>query len=148
MSDAAPTPGASTHWRGSAAQWAAFGSPLHPCAEDVGILAEMLASELELFGIGAKKRAWLLGVTPEIATARWLQDIDLLDVERAGAMIDAAWPGDTDIRLAICADWLHAPFVDEGSDLTEPRTGNYELGERCPHVLPGNRQGASRAGAR
>ena len=40
------------------------------------------------------------------------------------------------------------PCADEGFDLAAQRTGNYELSERCPHVLPGNRQGASRAGAR
>ncbi len=35
-----------------------------------------------------------------------------------------------------------------GFDLAATRTGNHELGERCPQVLPGNRQGALRAGAK
>lgn len=81
-------------------------------------MEEMVADQRELFGAGAKKRVWLLGVTPEIATARWLRDIDLLAAERVRVMIDSVWPGDTDSRWAICADWLHAPFPDEDFDLT------------------------------
>lgn len=108
---------ASAFWRTLAAQWPLLGSPVRPCAEDVRIVEEMLATGTELFGTAAHKRAWLLGVTPEIAAARWLQDIDLLALERVGAMIDSVWPGDTDSRRAICADWLHAPFPDESFDL-------------------------------
>lgn len=125
MSEAAPRPDAGTHWRGSAAQWNAFGSPLRPCAEDVRIVAEMLAGEPELFGIGA--RAWLLGVTPEIATAAPLQKMELFAVERVRAMIDFAWPGDTRSRWAICADWLQAPFSDESFDLA--------IGDGCLTVV-------------
>lgn len=77
----------------------------------------MLAAETDLFGGSAKRRVWLLGVTPEIATARRLQDVDLLAVERVRDMIDSAWPGDTDSRHAICADWLRAPFADASFDL-------------------------------
>jgi len=43
-----------------------------------------------------KKRAWLLGVTSKIATARWPQEVELLTVERVQAMIDSVWPGNTD----------------------------------------------------
>lgn len=80
-------------------------------------MEEMLADQRELFGAGAKKRVWLLGVTPELATACWPQGVVLVAVERVRAMIDAVWPGDTDSRWAICADWLHAPFPDEDFDL-------------------------------
>ena len=105
------------HWRAFAAQWALLGPPLRPCAEDVRIIEEMLAAEPEVFGAGAKKRAWLLGITPEIATAPCLQGVDLVAVERVMAMIDAAWPGDSGRRRAICADWAHAPFPDGSFDL-------------------------------
>lgn len=110
-------PDVSAHWRTFAAQWALLGPPLRPCAEDVCIFEEMLAAEPEVFGAAAKKRAWLLGVTPEIATARWSHEVELLAVERVRAMIDSAWPGDTGSRQAICADWAHAPFPDESFDL-------------------------------
>lgn len=117
MTDLVPAADVSTHWRSFAGQWAMLGSPLRPCAEDVRIVEAMLAGETDLFGAAAKKRAWLLGVTPEIATAYWPQDVGLFAVERIRAMIDSVWPGDTDSRHAICADWLRAPFADESFDL-------------------------------
>ena len=105
------------HWRSFAAQYGLLGSPLRPCAEDIRIIEKMLAAEPEVFGAAAKKRVWLLGVTPKIATARWPQDVELLAVERVQAMIDSVWPGDTGSRKAICADWLDAPFPDQSLDL-------------------------------
>lgn len=117
MSAAAPAPDAGAHWRSVAAQFGLIGSPLRPCAEDIRIFDEMLAAEPEVFGAAAKKRAWLLGVTPEIATARWPQEVELVAVERVQAMIDSVWPGDTVSRKAICADWLDVPFPDQSFDL-------------------------------
>jgi SAM-dependent methyltransferase len=110
-------PDAGTHWQTFAAQWALLGPPLRPCAEDVSITQEMLAAEPEVFGAGAKRRAWLLGVTPEIATLNWPQGVELFAVERVQAMIGSVWSGDTDSRHAICADWLRPPFADESFDL-------------------------------
>ena len=112
-----PPPDISQHWRAFAGQWASLGSPVRPCEEDVQIVEEMLATETALLGSPTKKTAWLLGVTPEIATARWLANFDLLAVERVRAMIDSVWPGDADRRRAICADWVYAPFADECFDL-------------------------------
>jgi len=117
MSATVPDPDAATHWRNFAAQWAWLGSPLRPCAEDIHIIEEMLAAEPEVFGAAAKKRAWLLGVTPEIATLRWPHEVELFAVERNQAMIDSTWPGDTGRRRAICADWLNPPFPDLNFDL-------------------------------
>ncbi len=77
----------------------------------------MLAAESEVFGAMAKKRAWLLGITPEIATLRWPQEVELIAVERIREMINSIWPGDTANRRAICADWLDAPFPDLSLDL-------------------------------
>jgi SAM-dependent methyltransferase len=105
------------HWRSFAAQYDLLGSPLRPCAEDIRIIEEMLAAEPEVFGAAAKERVWLLGVTPKIATAHWPQKIKLIAVERVQAMIASVWPGDTDSRQAICADWLDAPFPDQSLDL-------------------------------
>lgn len=56
-------------------------------------------------------------MTPEIATARWLKDFDLVAVDRVQAMIDSVWPGDTANRRAVRADWRHLPFADESLDL-------------------------------
>lgn len=117
MSASAPAPDGTTQWHSFAVQWNLLGTPLRPCVEDIHIIEEMLAAEPEVFGVGAKKRAWLLGVTPEIAKALWPQEVELLAVERVQAMIDGVWPGDTDRRRSICADWLDVPFPYESCDL-------------------------------
>ena len=121
------TADAGTHWRNFAEQFALLGSPLRPCAEDVRIIEEMLAAEPAVFGTTARKRAWLLGVTPEIAMLRWPLEVDLLAVERVRAMIDGIWPGNTDRRRAISADWLEAPFPDQSIDLA--------IGDGCLTVV-------------
>jgi SAM-dependent methyltransferase len=117
MASKKTAPDVGEHWRSFAAHFDLLGSPLRPCDEDVKIIEEMLADEPEVFGATARKRAWLLGVTPEIATLRWPQEVELLAVERVQAMIDSVWPGDTERRRAICADWLDAPFPDQSLDL-------------------------------
>jgi SAM-dependent methyltransferase len=117
MSAPASSPDASAHWRSFAAQYGLLGPPLRPCAEDIRIIEEMLAAEPEVFGAGAKKRVWLLGVTPKIVTVSWPHEVELLAVERVQAMIDSVWPGDTDRRRAICADWLEVPLPDQSFDL-------------------------------
>ena len=90
-------------------------------------MEQMVADQRELFGVGAKKRVWLLGVTPEIATACWPQEVVLVATERVRAMIDSVWPGDTDRRQAICGDWVHAPFPDANFDLV--------IGDGCLTVV-------------
>jgi SAM-dependent methyltransferase len=110
-------PDGGTLWRTLATQWHLLDSPVRPCVEDGYIFEGMLAAETDLFDKSGSKRAWLLGITPEIASARCLQGFDLVAVERVRAMIDHVWPGDTGARKAICADWIHAPFPDESFDL-------------------------------
>ncbi len=117
MSDAGSDQDIEAHWRSFAGQYGLLGSPLCPCEEDIRIIEEMLEAEPEVFGAAAKKRVWLLGVTPKIAAARWPHEIELIAVERVQAMIDSVWPGDTGSRQAICADWLDAPFPDQSVDL-------------------------------
>jgi SAM-dependent methyltransferase len=104
-------------WRGLALQWGLLGSPVRPCVEDVQIIEEILSVETELLDSAGRKRAWLLGITPEIGAARCLQNFDLFAVERVQAMIDHVWPGNSDRRRAVCADWIRAPFPDESFDL-------------------------------
>jgi SAM-dependent methyltransferase len=113
----ASSPDVGAHWRSFAARYGLLGPPLRPCAEDICIIEEMLAAEPEVFGAAAKKRVWLLGVTPKIAATRWPQGVELFAVERVQAMIDSVWPGDTGSRRALCADWLDAPFPDHSLDL-------------------------------
>jgi SAM-dependent methyltransferase len=104
-------------WHAMARQWALLASPVRPCAEDIHLVAEMLGADTDLFAAAAKRRVWLLGVTPEIARADCLQGVELVAVDRVRAMIDSVWPGDNGRRKAVCADWLRAPFADESFDL-------------------------------
>jgi len=127
MASEQTAPDVGEHWRTFAGQWALFSSPARPCAEDVRILEEMIAAGTDLFVTAARKRAWLLGITPEIATTPCLQGVDLVAVERVQAMIDSTWPGDTGSRQAICADWTAAPFPDQSFDLV--------IGDGCLMVV-------------
>lgn len=117
MSATVPASGTATQWHSFSVQWNLLGSPLRPCAEDLQIIEALLTADTGLFNATTKRQVWLLGVTPEIATLRWPQNVELLAVERVQAMIDGVWPGDTDSRRAICADWLDVPFSDESFDL-------------------------------
>ena len=120
-------PDANVDWHAAAAQWAMFGSPLRPCEEDLRIFEQFRSCGVGIPGTAHRKRAWLLGVTSEIASARWIDDIDVIAVERAQTMIDAVWPGNTTRRWAIRADWLQAPFPDESFDLV--------IGDGCLTVV-------------
>lgn len=127
MSAAVLDPATSMHWRGIAGQWALLGSPLRPCDEDIRIFEELLSFPAGIPRATHETLAWLLGVTAEIAAARWMGDIDVVAAERVQAMIDSAWPGNTARRWVIRADWLHAPFPDESFDLV--------VGDGCLTVL-------------
>ena len=94
-------PDAGDHWRGIAGHWALLGSPLRPCEEDLRIFEELLSCDAGIPVATARKRAWLLGVTEEIAAARWMNEIDFVAAERVQSMIDVAWPGNTGRRWAI-----------------------------------------------
>lgn len=104
-----------THWRVLSEQWDSLGSPLRPCAEDILLAGEMLGCAISLKDRG--RRAWLLGVTPEIASAPWLQPYDLIAVERAQPMINTLWYENSGGRLAVCADWRNSPLPGASIDL-------------------------------
>ncbi len=127
VSTAAQGSDSGVHWRSIAGQWALLGSPLRPCEEDLRIFGDLLSCTAGITGATPGTRAWLLGVTSEIATARWLVDIDVVAAECVQAMIESAWPGNTARRWAICADWLQAPFPDKSFDLV--------IGDGCLTVL-------------
>jgi SAM-dependent methyltransferase len=110
------SPDVGDHWRKFAYLWSLLGSPLRPCAEDVEIFGELVA-DTGLIGNAGEKQALLLGITPELATAPWLQAFRLIAVEQSRAMIDGVWPGNNDHRKAVCADWSRAPFSDGSFDL-------------------------------
>src|SRR6478609_5998579 len=94
------------HWSRHARQWAQVGAPLRPSGEDVGFVEDEIAAWARAHG--RAPRALLLGVTPELATARWPDGTRLLAVDRQRAMIDALFargPG----RDVVAGDWCALP---------------------------------------
>ena len=57
-------------------------------------------------------RVLLLGVTPELAVL----GRELVAVDNSPAMLEHVWPGDTDSRRAVLADWADLPFNDSEFD--------------------------------
>ena len=53
-------------------------------------------------------RAFLLGVTPEIADMHWPDGAQLLAADRSPEMVCSVWPGDRPGRRAVCAEWTDA----------------------------------------
>jgi SAM-dependent methyltransferase len=115
------------HWQTFARKWGFLGSPLRPCPEDVRVVKEMLGSETDLLDSGTKRHALLLGVTPEIAAARWLEGFQVVAAERDRNMIEAIWPGNSSGRLAVQADWRNAPLPSDRCDLV--------IGDGCLTVV-------------
>jgi hypothetical protein len=70
-------------------------------------------------------RAFLLGVTPELAGMRWPPGTEVLAADRSAEMLKWVWPGDRPGRRAECMDWFSAlssfgPFgvvVGDGSPI-------------------------------
>lgn len=119
------------HWQGSAGLWRAFGSPLRPNAEDAAIVDALLDAASTRPGVVSGfglRRAWVLGVTSELAVAARLRDAHVVGLERVPAMIEAAWPGNTAQRQAVCGDWRQPPFPDASFDVA--------LGDGCLTTLP------------
>lgn len=109
-----------THWQKYHATWGKLEAPLRPNAD-------IIAKVKELAGPVAGP-VLLLGVTPELALAF----DQVVAVDKNKAMVDNVWPGNTDHRQAIHADWL---------DLTEPR-GFYAaaVGDGSPNALTSLRE--------
>lgn len=81
-------------------RWRTLQPPLRPHAIVVAQMADLLRD--------AADPLLLLGVTPELAAI----DCHLIAADWNPVMIDIAWPGDTDRRRAICADWCDLPLTD------------------------------------
>jgi hypothetical protein len=90
----------SSHWHRYHQAWEQLTSPLRPPPEAVAAMAQALGP--------SPGRTLLLGVTPELAGIA----TDLVAVDRDVAMVAHIWPGDTDRRFAIVADWRNTNFAD------------------------------------
>lgn len=117
--------GGSSHWTSHAEQWALIGPPLRPCPADVEFMQGEVAACFA--ARRAPLRALLLGVTPELVSAPWQPELDLVAVDRSAAMIRAVWPGETRRRRALRGEWLELPLPSGSIDLV--------LGDGCLTLL-------------
>ncbi len=102
MSPASDSDAKADHWRTIAARWSQVGSPLRPCREDVGLIAEEARAWTREHG--RPPRVLILGVTPELCQLPWPEGTVIRALDRSADMIGAVWPGDS--AAATCGDWL------------------------------------------
>ena len=110
--------GGSGHWAEIARRWSVVGPPLRPSADDLVVLADVVAG-------GDAPRALILGVTPELYRLPWPGGADVVAVDHTPAMIETLWPGPS--SAVICADWTDLPL--------EPRSRDVVLGDGVFHLL-------------
>src|SRR5689334_3571154 len=104
-------------WTSIARCYAAFGSPLVPCREDIHAFEQAVAMEANRHGSGDLD-AVMLGVTPGIALMDWPSGSRITAVDMSAAVIHALWPGDvTGVRKAVCASWLSMPIEPRSRDV-------------------------------
>jgi hypothetical protein len=107
----------SSTWRGHSEVWRQNGvrPPWVPTEEDV-LLMQRACPELASFS--EKTKVLVLGVTPAVVMARWLEGFEVKAVDYDPDMIAALWqPEAGDRAEAICADWSAMPFPDDEFDL-------------------------------
>jgi SAM-dependent methyltransferase len=103
-------------WASIARNYAAFTSPLVPCAEDIRALEHAVARSLPRRGSGV--RAIILGVTPGVALMKWPIGATITAVDSSPDVIAALWPGDVSShRRALCASWLKIPVAPNSCDV-------------------------------
>ncbi len=107
----------SATWRGHVDVWRNNGiaPPWVPTFEDVTLMQNAFNEGVPS---GRKARVLILGVTPAIVMARWLEDCEMKAADYDRDMIEALWPADAGHRAeAVCADWSALPFADDHFDL-------------------------------
>ena len=97
--------------------WHRLAPPLRPAAEDIEILARLIALSCGARGI-TQPEAVLLGVTPEIASMQWPGGTRLLAIDRSQGMIDHIWPKHPFAgATVISGEWTKMPVVAGSRDI-------------------------------
>jgi hypothetical protein len=106
------------HWPLHARQWALLGPPLRPSPEDSATVRDAVAA-WHTAHPGARCRALILGVTPELAVLPWPRDSAVIAIDRSETMIGALWAGAGDVTTAtaVCGDWRELPCEDGAIDI-------------------------------
>lgn len=92
-----------SHWAERSQHWGKLGPPLTPNQEVVDAFTNL---------IPAASNILMLGVTPQIAKAY----AHVTAVDSSPAMIDRVWPGNTETKRVIEADWLTVALEDDQFD--------------------------------
>jgi SAM-dependent methyltransferase len=126
-----------SHWADFHRRWAQLTPPLRPNKEIAEGLRQAIAGHAE--------RVLLLGVTPELADL----GAEVVGVDHSEMMIANIWPGDTERRRVVKADWLALPFpkghfsaaIGDGSlNALSCPIAHRRLYEQLAHVIrPGGR---------
>ena len=125
-----------THWEDRSKQWGKIGPPLNPNQEIVDALTDLIPID---------HRILLLGVTPQVANTY----THVTAVDFSPPMIERVWPGDTETKRAIEANWLTIEMANDQFDgiigdgsinMVSYPTDVRAVFERCYHWLkPGGR---------
>jgi hypothetical protein len=104
-------------WASIARCYAAFGSPLVPSREDIGLYEDAVAHHATSIQTG-RIDAVMLGVTPGVALMNWPPTTRITAVDSSPHVIAALWPGDIpNVRSATCANWLAIPQEHRSCDV-------------------------------
>jgi SAM-dependent methyltransferase len=105
------------YWDALAGQFQYQAPPLRPCAEDIGIMRQIV-EEWSLRHDRPQINVLLFGVTPEIVNLGWPPGTRLLAVEKSQAMIDLVWPGKIDgQRKVIRENWFNLDVEEHSFDI-------------------------------
>jgi hypothetical protein len=92
-------------WNDVAARWDDWRTPLRPAPEDLEMFQDILAS-WSRDRQGSRCRAFMCGVTPEIATMPWPFPVEITGMDQAESMVRLVWPGDVPgVRRGLVGDW-------------------------------------------
>jgi len=129
--------GLSNHWQTYHRRWSGLEAPLRPNTEIRAKIVELVGTKSD--------RILLLGVTPELA----LSFSNVVAVDKSATMIANIWPGDSETRRVVEADWLKldgglgrfsAAIGDgSGNTLAYPDEMRQLLVTVRDHLLPGGR---------
>jgi hypothetical protein len=104
-------------WNDVASRWDDWVPPLRPSPEDLHIMARILADWRRASRV-AKPRAFLCGVTPEIATMAWPFPLELTAMDQAESMVRLVWPGDLPgVRRGLVGNWLKTGLASGSQDI-------------------------------
>lgn len=92
-----------THWAERSQHWGKIGPPLIPNQEVIDAFTQL---------VPPTSRILMLGVTPQIANAY----DNVTAVDFSPSMIERVWPGNTETKQAIEANWLTADIANNQFD--------------------------------